>query len=369
MIKGLENGVPCYFTVQANIPGETTVPTAVFTATPNAAEDTNVYYFVDSGVSNPFDVSTTSSGMYSSNLEQPYGEDPVTGKLWGYNADTASGTSAGMDAWDSVRYDDQDTAGKGIQYTFELEPGEYTVEVGLYDPWQNGGRYQDVIVQGETVATRQLGITRNQIVAKGVVAEGENAMTVEIVRSAGVTDQYQDPVVSYVKISEYDPDAIASINAPNAIISPAGQLPDMPEQVTVTTISGGERLANVTWEMSLDQFMTPYSVVMVTGTVEGVENKLTAKVTVMPEMPLYFVDSGIRAGETSDLHNLVSSAFPELLNRDTPIRLIQTAAGATLHRMSALITMNPATPIITAGMHTVVRTSPINSSCPPVLMS
>ena len=318
VIKGLENGVPCYFTVQANIPGETTVPTAVFTATPNAAEDTNVYYFVDSGVSNPFDVSTTSSGMYSSNLEQPYGEDPVTGKLWGYNADTASGTSAGMDAWDSVRYDDQDTAGKGIQYTFELEPGEYTVEVGLYDPWQNGGRYQDVIVQGETVATRQLGITRNQIVAKGVVAEGENAMTVEIVRSAGVTDQYQDPVVSYVKISEYDPDAIASINAPNAIISPAGQLPDMPEQVTVTTISGGERLANVTWEMSLDQFMTPYSVVMVTGTVEGVENKLTAKVTVMPEMPLYFVDSGIRAGETSDLHNLVSSAFPELLNRDTP---------------------------------------------------
>ena len=317
-VEGAENYTIRYGTVSDASQWTESFTTAVFTATPNAAEDTNVYYFVDSGVSNPFDVSTTSSGMYSSNLEQPYGEDPVTGKLWGYNADTASGTSAGMDAWDSVRYDDQDTAGKGIQYTFELEPGEYTVEVGLYDPWQNGGRYQDVIVQGETVATRQLGITRNQIVAKGVVAEGENAMTVEIVRSAGVTDQYQDPVVSYVKISEYDPDAIASINAPNAIISPAGQLPDMPEQVTVTTISGGERLANVTWEMSLDQFMTPYSVVMVTGTVEGVENKLTAKVTVMPEMPLYFVDSGIRAGETSDLHNLVSSAFPELLNRDTP---------------------------------------------------
>ncbi len=317
-IKGLENGVPCYFTLQANVPGETTAPTAVFTATPEATENTGVYYFVDSGVANPYDTHATSSGMYSSNLEQPYGEDPVTGKLWGYDASVAGGTSTALDPWDSVRYDDQNTVGKGILYTFELEPGEYTVEVGLYDPWQNGGRYQDVLVQGEAVATRQMGMTRNQIVAKGVVAEGEDSMTVEIVRSAGVTDQYQDPVVSYVKISTYDPDAIASINAPNAIISPAGQLPDMPEQVTVTTLSGGERLANVTWEMSLDQFMTPYSVVMVTGTVEGIENKLTAKVTVMPEMPLYFVDSGFREGETSDLHDLVSSAYPELLNRDTP---------------------------------------------------
>ncbi len=128
--------------------------------------DPDIEYFVDCG---DYNVTTLSSGdkfgVNNSVTEQVYGEDPITGKMWGI-VDTVSNPLLNGDSktTEDAAYTDQtwpfetdttitDGADKTrtnrytknqwengvsvrfLDYAFELENGTYDVEVGFCNPW------------------------------------------------------------------------------------------------------------------------------------------------------------------------------------------------------------------------------------------
>ena len=85
-------------------------------------------------------------------IDQKY--DPQEGKTWGYVGDnTNTSGSDSDDMFAALRYL---TSGDEIKYQFELDDGNYSVYVGLYDPWAQwsaGKRKANIIINGETVYT------------------------------------------------------------------------------------------------------------------------------------------------------------------------------------------------------------------------
>lgn len=121
---------------------------------PSAVEE-GLCYFVNAGTGRPRVLKAGQSfGRDNGILDQAYGMDIVTGKIWGYTDDMAYGhTGEDRSEWDSLRYDGRDAAEKGLEYRFQLDEGAYTVEIGMDDPWNNSKRSQDIILQGEKMET------------------------------------------------------------------------------------------------------------------------------------------------------------------------------------------------------------------------
>lgn len=107
-------------------------------------------YTVDAGDSTPGSLESGEQfGARNSQEDQAYGTDSSTGYTWGYETYGSTSTADnGSTKWDSVRLDEGDTAGEGITYKFDVDNGEYRVEVGFQDPWSNPDRQVDVIIDG-----------------------------------------------------------------------------------------------------------------------------------------------------------------------------------------------------------------------------
>ena len=128
---------------------------------PNYDYDSSIAYYVDCGDHDTYTITGKDKfGYYNSLTEQLYGEDAVTGAVWGliddptdqYNGSEKSGglytantwcdeynTGDGKDKNVSYRYTKnqyENDIARHIDYGFSLPNGKYTVEFSFSDPWK-----------------------------------------------------------------------------------------------------------------------------------------------------------------------------------------------------------------------------------------
>lgn len=188
-IGGLENGTEYYFVVRGvNGEGAGNYSNEK-AATPQPTADENVIYFVDCGTGGLVPLGDK-LGTNQSIEDQPFGEDAATGYEWGYTTDGSPWSSGEPFAENSVlvaNLSESDYEGKGIHYLFELENGEYTVEVTFYDYWKNPNRVTDLVIEGEKVLEGYTGIGNPETFSYSANVE-DGMLNVDVLGGAGNQD-------------------------------------------------------------------------------------------------------------------------------------------------------------------------------------
>ena len=293
-LNGLENGKTYYL----QLFDETGNASKLITGVPGL-ENEDVYYFVNAGTNKVHCLDSDEQlGTSNSVLDQVYGKDSLTGKSWGY-VDNPIFTNVGTNRFDTVRGDEQNTPGKGIEYKFELDPGTYTVTVGMLDPWANGGRKQDIKIQGTTVDENIVPTKAIVNSYKGVVDE-DGTLSVAVVRSASNSGANEDPLVSYILIEKYNPDVIDKVLKSEDVATVSGVVPVLPSQVEVTTIGGQTLKRDVTWNVNAKDFASPedYRTITVTGSVVQTDKEASIDVNILPANTQYFIDCNNQGSTT-----------------------------------------------------------------------
>ncbi|MCD8048480.1 MAG: family 43 glycosylhydrolase [Clostridia bacterium] len=162
----------------------------------------DMIYFVNCG-----DEGEADDGLYNSKSDQSYGVDESTWKSWGYTADNEAGRNGNDNMYYSVRYDysqgGEENVGKGLEYKFELEKGKtYDVYIGICDPWNESGRYEDIYVNGECVYEGFETDNTFRRVEKLKVSDVDGFITVKAARNQKSTYASLDPLVSWIIICE-----------------------------------------------------------------------------------------------------------------------------------------------------------------------
>nr|WP_288978799.1 Ig-like domain-containing protein [uncultured Blautia sp.] len=165
-------------------------------------------------------------GLYQSNVDQQYAADADTGLSWGYepndeNSRIVNGGSSAADITGSYIYmaDTGITFVKdvsGFKYKFELPDranSDYAVTVGFKNPWDT--RNVDIKLEGETVES-DLTLTKSQLIEKTYKTEVTDGELNVMVHSPKRTNQYGDPVLSYIivkAVAAYTTDRITEVIA------------------------------------------------------------------------------------------------------------------------------------------------------------
>ena len=149
-------------------------------------------------------------GLYQSNVDQEYSADAETGLSWGYepndeNSKIVKGGSGAADITSSYIYmaDTGVTFIKdvsGFKYKFEVPQrsnNDYVVTAGFKNPWDT--RNVDIKLEGETVES-DLKLTKGQLVEKSYKVEVHDGELNVMVHSPKRTNQYGDPVLSYLMV-------------------------------------------------------------------------------------------------------------------------------------------------------------------------
>ena len=285
VIKGLTNGTKYYIQVEDSFGNVSNVAAG----TPKVPEG-KVLYFVDAGTSNLYSPAEDEQfGRFNSILDQAYGEDAVSGKNWGYIGDSQAYYTSD-DRWTSVR-----ERSEGMEYQFDLPQGTYMVTVAMKDPWNNGGRYTDLIINGETKDSKLVpgnGISKTY---KTVMTE-DGTLSVKAVKSSGNSNN--NPMVSFILISEFDPEdtTVTGIPEQTVISTVNGVIPHLPKTIKADTMGGSTVDKEVVWEaVKADQFAgADFSTTVVKGTamIDGTEYEIKQTVQIVPENVQYFIDCG-----------------------------------------------------------------------------
>jgi hypothetical protein len=170
-------------------------------------------YYVDctSGTSDIFGIyKAATPDLLNSVTDQPYAADPATNKHWGYTCD-GGGATSGSDEYSSVRYDDANTPGKGINYKFDIPNGSYDVELGFKEIWSSQ-RPLDILLQGVTKATEYIPPASNDLKRFANIQVTDGTLNVDINRSATNTNPYADPVISWIAVYEHQNAAPVLLN-------------------------------------------------------------------------------------------------------------------------------------------------------------
>lgn len=146
-----------------------------------------------------------SLGLYQSVVDQEYGEDASTGKLWGYRPadymeavedDTGQGlTQYRWEIRDGVEYEDEET---GFYYDFEVPSGEYQVTLGFFNPFSarpvSVSLEGQLAVDGEKILKYKLTETQSDIQVTDGVLE------VKVYNPSRGRDAMKDPILSYIVV-------------------------------------------------------------------------------------------------------------------------------------------------------------------------
>ncbi len=283
LINGLTNGTTYYIQVEDSFGGVSNIVTGI----PKPSEG-NLFYFVDAGTDHPYSLAEDEQfGRFNSILDQPYGADAVSKKNWGYVGDSQAYYTSD-DRWTSVR-----ESAAGMEYRFDLPAGSYNITVAMKDPWNNGGRYTDLIINGETKDTRLVpgsGISKTY----KVTFEEDGIASVKAVKSQGNSNN--NPMISFILISGFDPEdnTVTEIPAPPVISTAKGVIPQLPKTVKAVTMGGGTVDQEVVWDTVTPQkfALTEFSTTTVNGTamVGDKEYSVSQTVQIVPENVQYFID-------------------------------------------------------------------------------
>lgn len=285
VITGLTNGTKYYIQVEDRFGGVSNVAAG----TPNVPEG-KLLYFADVGTSSLYSPAADEQfGRFNSILDQPYGEDAVSGKKWGYLGTDVPAYYQSDDRWTSVR-----EYASGLEYKFDLPAGTYSVTVAMKDPWNNKSRFTDILIDGET---RDKGLVPGTGISRTykTTMAAEGTLSVKAVKGSGNSNQ--SPMISFILISEFDADdtTITGLAELPVISTASGVVPYLPETVAANTMGDGNVQIPAVWEaVSPEQFVgDEFKTVTISGTAataDGVEYKLEQTVQIVPENVQYFID-------------------------------------------------------------------------------
>ncbi len=292
-IPGLTNGQTYYIQVEDSEGNASNI----VTGSPKIPEG-SLLYSVDVGTSKPDAISEDNKvGIYNSVLEQQYGKDPKTDKMWGYiegEKGTDTETKAYWEEYDRLMSVRECKA--GLEYKFELPAGSYNVKVAMRDPWP-GGRFTDIVINGETVDTGLICTNENEIVANTYRASMKEAgeMSVKAVRSSN--NASEAPILTYIEISKFDAQdtTITGIEEPPMLNTISGVIPHLPATVNAKTANDERVPIEVAWEaVTEDKFVgEDFTKATVKGsavTEDGEQFEVNQAVQIMPENVQYFID-------------------------------------------------------------------------------
>ncbi len=207
--EGSGMGLPGHYYVEGKFRGDTEPKGLLFADAPVTAEvyntPANLIYFADCGASDTteFDVISGVAALDNSVPDQSFGPDEKTGKSWGYIADNAAGARNDANMYSSVRYDYGGGIGEGVSYKFAVESGgSYDVFIGLYDPWGEKARREDVYVQGFLAEEGIVPADGRVTVASTGLPAPTGEITVSVRRNALAADPHLDPLVSWIMVAE-----------------------------------------------------------------------------------------------------------------------------------------------------------------------
>ncbi len=285
VITGLTNGTTYYIQVEDRFGGVSNVALG----TPNVPEG-KLLYFADVGTSSLYSPAADEQfGRFNSILDQPYGEDAVSGRKWGYMGTDVPAYYQSDDRWTSVR-----EYASGLEYKFDLPAGTYSVTVAMKDPWNNKSRFTDILINGETKDKGLVPGTGISRTYKTTMA-AEGTLSVKAVKGSGNSNQ--SPMISFILISEFDANdmTITGLAELPVISTVSGAAPYLPETVAANTMGDSSVQLPAVWEkVSPEQFVgNAFKTVTVHGTAvtaDGVEYELVQTVQIVPENVQYFID-------------------------------------------------------------------------------
>ncbi len=313
-VANLINGTTYYFVVTATVNGVETAASNEILATPSIVNPYGTLYSVNCGDGTPnvLDDETYFFGIYNSITDQAFDIDKISGKQWGYT--TNNGTWAQYvkgDRFDTLRCDTTNAAGGWIEYAFEVPNGSYAVNLGFKDPWSNQNRKQDIIIEGQKVASDYVINGEDLKYYSTTVADG--MLNVRIERSATGGD---NAMISWIQIDPANSQIVLSANKAGEAYTITGTPPVLPDTVDVKFTDGTTGTSSVTWD-TLDpaKYAEPFKTFTLKGSVNGTLLKTEATINTIPDNLLYYVDSaGISGGNTSASFDGIKAIVPNLLN-------------------------------------------------------
>lgn len=283
-IPGLTNGETYYIQVidsNGNLSN-------IVTGSPKIPEG-SLLYAVDVGTEK-IDAITEDNpvGIYNSVLEQKYGKDPKTEKMWGY-IDPGDNTQA---HWkDDTRTQSIREGSSGLEYRFELPAGTYNITIGMRDPWADGKRAANIVINNETMDRNVVCITEGDFITKTYTAvmNADGEMSIKTTNHA--------PMPAYIEISESDPEdtTITGVEELPIINTISGVIPQLPRTANAK-LANDERLPlEVSWENTAEDQFTgdDFTMVTVNGsavTEDGDVYEVKQTVQIVPENVQYFID-------------------------------------------------------------------------------
>jgi len=182
----------------------------VYVEPPHAPDGFKVIYSVDAGDGTPETLEANETfGTRNSTEDRAFGKDAVTGFQWGYTSATSQ-YYADANNSGSIRGDERNTAGKGIEYAFEIKNGSYTVVMGFKDPWANPTRLVDLIGEGKTLKAGYYIPAEAEFQRFDNVTVTDGQLNLAIARTAKNDDPEADPQISWIEIWGVTDEVIAA---------------------------------------------------------------------------------------------------------------------------------------------------------------
>lgn len=242
-------------------------------------QDSSIVYAVDCGDVNPETVPDDGPlGTHNSVTDQVYGEDKESGYKWGIIDTTSSPLENGIPnisancavtdwTWpyefttsdqksktSTNRYTknqyEKNIETRYLDYGFELENGDYYVEVGFIDPWgcsSSPSLYANKDKAGEKVLAEDFAVSSNSGVVTGNVTVTDGELTIN---ARGTGDANKAINMTYITIKKAGDDAMVQTDYDALNIKTSGVISDL---TLPTEGNGGSK---ITWESDNEAVIT-----------------------------------------------------------------------------------------------------------------
>ena len=169
----------------------------------------NVVYFVNAGGAMTEQYTTWLTKMRHDllkNGDQPdQAYQPSQGKNWGYigNGTNTAGSDSG-DLFTALRYL-KGNSGDDLSYRFAIEQGDYTIYVGLHDPWYSsskGNRIADIVINNSIVKEGYTFTNAKDVLQFNKHINDNEDLEMTVRRSPHAPASHSDPQISWIIITK-----------------------------------------------------------------------------------------------------------------------------------------------------------------------